>query len=188
MHPRRDAGREVLAGCGRRERCQRAISRPLLGCECCVNQPEPPRRDRAGYRAGMRRVTILTIVATLVPVAVALRRSVDARVGGHGARRLHRQPRHHVLRSRPRSSRFPTVGSWCSNRVAACAPGFPGQAMPTVLTLPNICPRWRAWAARVHPRSRLPHQPPRLRVLHARRARLPRRLRQPREPVHDGQA
>ena len=29
------------------------------------------RRDGAGYRAGMRRVTILTIVATLVPVAVA---------------------------------------------------------------------------------------------------------------------
>ncbi len=179
MHPRRDVGREVLAGCGRWERCQRAISRPLLGCECCVNRArtiasrscglpcwhapshDPDHRRDPG--TGRRR----------------LRWPVGARVGGHGARRLHRQPRHHVLATdrggvAPRRSDRGARTGW----PRACRVPGPGDADRA--DAPQHLSRWRARAARVHPRSRLPHQPPRVRVLHPRCPGAPERLRQPR--------
>ena len=82
-----------------------------------------------------------------------LRWSVGARVGGHGARRLHRQPRHHVLATdgggvRPRrSDRGARTGWPGAGRVAG--PGDADRADD-----PQHLSRWRARAARVHPRSR----------------------------------
>ena len=121
------------------ERCQRAISRPLLGCECCVNRRRTMRRDRAGYRAGMRRVTILTIVATLVPVAIAF--------GGPSARVSAATVPAGFTDSLVTTFSQPTaVESVPDGRIVVLEQGgrvragLPGQAMPTVLTIPNICP------------------------------------------------
>ena len=135
----------------------------------------------------MRRATILTIVATLVPVAVVFggpSTPVSAATVPAGFTdslvTTFSQPT--AVESLP-DGRIVVLEQ--AGRVRA---GFPGQAMPTVLTLPNNCLGGERGLLGFTHDPGLPDQSPRVRVLHPRRARRARRLRQPCEPVHDGQA
>ena len=139
----------------RRNTASAPFHRPLLGCECCVNDPNQ-RSSCCGFRAGMRRTrsdphcdprarrrrdrtssapVSAATVPPASPTAWSPRRQAD--LGGVAA-----------------DGRLV-----CSSERRVRA-GFPGQALPTVLTLANTCLGSERGLLGFTP-IRVPHQPPR---------------------------